>query len=261
MVSREEALKAWNAGIENKKLFNSYPKVVNAGLKEAMESILRKRLTNIEHYKLLSFPYIEKLPEESPRDRHIKKASKYGWTFTDMTNIFDYADAYEKKHSLQNYDDFFLVVYEYNDKEAYWREKTFILDNIDPKYKRLIEQCFKNYEEECYQITIPCLMSILEHEVATLLSSEAWGSDLFTEWKIKLESNKDHYFYKFEKAAYKHIRFNIFGREKKGEFGNRNKIMHGSDDPETWKKSYALKLFINISTMLSLINMYNEKIV
>ncbi|MFA1509998.1 hypothetical protein ACDN41_12280 [Priestia aryabhattai] len=266
MSNRDKIRKMCESGMAFPILTNTQNGIIDkTEFKKALEIVLiNPNDYKIDYSKYLSRPLfkyaeVEEEPtKETPNEIYIKEAAKRGWTPTESTNIYEYAKAFEKYRSLKNYDKFFMKLYDCENTEAYQEEKKFILDNITSGYKILIEQCFENYENGHYHITIPPLISLVDFHVATLMESKEWGCKLFNQWESKLEQNKDHYMYPFEYETYTHIRKNIFGQEKRGRYSNRNKIMHGKDNPKYWKESYALKLFINISSLLTLIRIHKE---
>jgi len=192
-------------------------------------------------------------------EKSINQSAGFGWTLTANTPFKPYLDSYKLEKTLDKYDQYFYELYSANSYAYFKSEKEYILENINHKNKKLLEQCFENFEKDNYEITIPALISAIEGQIAELLSSPKYGFRLLKEWENKIPNEEKNLSIIIEYSMVQFLKNSLFTsndfNSERLEILNRNWVMHGRDNPELWKKTDALKLFINLSTLLFI----NEK--
>jgi hypothetical protein len=114
----------------------------------------------------VSFPKIEFPEIDYGRIKEITNDnSKYGWTLTGEMSFGDYLEDDMVGVSAAEKDDYFNVYYSKNDWEHFGYMKEEILENIEPRWVDLIQECFESFGNDKYKIIIPTLFTIIEGEL------------------------------------------------------------------------------------------------
>ena len=133
--------------------------------------------------------------------------------------------------------------------EAYFEDgaletlrKDILGDTKLDRWKVLLDQCFKNYGNGDFHICIPSLITVLEGSFNYLAFFSEGHRKKFFDDRIEAAAS-------FQKLTWISLRSfcNVVFRpgdpRKATDYINRHKIMHGLDDPSTWKKIDCLRLF------------------
>ena len=131
--------------------------------------------------------------------------------------------------------------------EAYFQDdgleavrKDILGDKKLEKWKVLLEQCFKNYDSGDFHICIPSLIAVLEGSFN--YSAFFNKREEFFEKHIQASTSFQRLtwisLYRFCEVV-----FMPGNPNRKTQYINRHKVMHGLDDPSGWKKVDCLRLF------------------
>jgi len=189
-------------------------------------------------------------------EKLIEKSTSHGWTITNETPVADYLHAQDLEDELEVFDQYFLNLYTENRNKLYNNEKEFILNNINNENELIITQCFASYERGEYHIAIPSLLMLIEGQIYQLSKSNTVGFELLKKWRrIASNSDRDNLNLIMEISLIKFMmkstfEFRDFEKQRRPII-NRHRVLHGRDNPMAWKKSDALKLIINLSSILS----------
>jgi hypothetical protein len=110
------------------------------------------------------------------------------------------------------------------------------------KWRTLLDQCFKNYGAGDFHICIPSLITVLEGSFNYLTFFNDGNRKRFFDGHIETATG-------FQKLTWISLRsfcdviFMPGDPRKSTDYINRHKILHGLDDPSTWKKVDCLRLF------------------
>ncbi|WP_369899768.1 hypothetical protein [Bacillus manliponensis] len=154
----------------------------------------------------------------------------------------------------------------YSNEKEYRHLKTTILEHeLTNDWESLLEQCFENYENGNYLITIPNLLIIIEN-IAHILISPRYQKYLNPDKrtslrakykKVQREIKNDRTYIVFYVSVAEFLN-KIFGF---GDFDNnptrlpminRDWVLHGRDYPINWQQVDALRLFSALHTIIEL---------
>lgn len=174
-----------------------------------------------------------------------------GWTMTSEMELNFYLDSDLLKLNQSELDQYFLTFFETNDNKHYLSEKAYILENIRPNWKGVMDDCFQLYENDKYKVIIPLLITIVESEVSDFSNSTNISHGLLRDMKTTIMQIDDDYLIIIAASLNSYLSKRLYGNYKSTLTGiNRNRVLHGSDDPQRWTKVDALKLINVISSML-----------
>jgi hypothetical protein len=133
--------------------------------------------------------------------------------------------------------------------EAYFEDeglerlrKGILADKKLGKWRVLLEQCFKNYNSGDFHICIPSLIAVLEGSFDYSAFFHERRRETFFKKRIGASTGFQRLtwisLYRFCEVIF----MPIDPRTATNHI-NRNKVMHGSDDPSRWKKVDCLGLF------------------
>lgn len=221
---------------------------------EHFTDILRKSLKDTGILDL-----INTLPR--PKREIINHLIKCGWAIPHHMFIDFAGDEDVLSYTQEELDQTFVSMYLDNDKELYFETKKFILDEISPRFKEIMNTCFNHYEENQISITIPTLLTIIEGEMSQVSGLEdswkftqkvrkAYG---YKEKKIEDINESDEIrdisvyslVYYLNDVLFKTIDFT----NVKPASLNRNKVLHGWDNPEDWNEVDFIRLIHTILTI------------
>ncbi|EJV57008.1 hypothetical protein [Bacillus cereus] len=152
-----------------------------------------------------------------------------------------------------------------NEKE-YQHLKTIILEHeLTNDWEKLLEQCFENYENGNYLITIPNLLIIIEN-IAHILISPRYQKYLKPDKrtslrakykKVQREIKKDSTYIVFYVSVAEFLnKIFVFGdfdnNPTRLPMINRDWVLHGRDYPINWQQVDALRLFSALHTIVEL---------
>lgn len=172
--------------------------------------------------------------------------SQYGWTLAGSIKPLQYIDDTLLKKTKDELDTYFYEYFSENDWDEYKDLKADILKHLDPKWTRLINDCFFLFENHRHQAAIPVLFSIIEGELANLLESDKYSGKLVKEMETKAEGEAARFrkmvMYSVLTCFQKGIFVgSSFSGERK-EVINRHWVLHGRDVPSLWEETDVLRL-------------------
>lgn len=192
----------------------------------------------------------------------IEQNSQFGWTLAGSMDVLAYGDFKLLGKSKGELDNHFFQYYSKDDWDGYKSLKKDIVQRINPKWSKLIDDCFFLFENDRYKLTIPVLFSIIEGEIAMTLDTSKHGVKL----KKELEDQTNEETEKFKKAVLHSVfvcmekalfTSSPFDGERK-EVINRHWVLHGRDDPRLWEKVDALRLFTILNSIQFVQGMIEE---
>lgn len=232
--------------------------VINNTSKEIFSSIdlLNKALKNSLKLNSEIMDSIKNLPK--PKREIIDHLIHSGWTLPHSLFIEIFSDEEMISFSPEEIDNVFIFMYMDNEKKLFNETKYFILDEVSYKYKSVLEVCFELFEDNNIAITIPTLLTIVEGEMSHISGlNDARG---FKE-KVKknfgyqnqrladVEQVKDISIYSLVFYLSEVLFKNIDFTDKEYTHLNRNKILHGWDNPNSWNKVDFIRLIHTILTI------------
>lgn len=201
--------------------------------------------------------FINSIPD--PKKENIDFLIKSGWTiphalFTDLTTEENITDL-----SQEEIDNVFVSMYLEDDKEWYYESKQIIISEISPQFKKMTETCFELYENDNIQVTIPALISIVEGEMSHVSGlKDSWGFKNKIIKRFGYGSNETHKIKEVKNISVYSLVFYLsevlfktidFTDEDYTQL-NRNKVLHGWDNPENWNQVDFIRLIHTIITIL-----------
>lgn len=185
-----------------------------------------------------------------------KNNSKYGWTLASSMTLEVYIDEKLTGGSKEELDTYFYKHYSEDDWDEYKDLKSDIRENINPKWNELIDGCFILFEKGRYKIAIPTLLSIIEGEIAATLNTQKYGGPLKGHLRKSIKNEKDSFKKLGLYSVYTCIMYeglgifiqDIFNEERK-EVLNRNRVLHGRDDPRLWEEVDVLRLLTVLNSI------------
>lgn len=224
---------------------------VQNAIKDAISSI---KFPKIE-FPVIEFPVIEFPTIEVDWER-IKALTEHnslhGWTLTGEMDIKFYLDKDLLYLDQTQLDNSFVSYYESDFNKNYLIIKSNILDEIDDRWKNVLEDCFELYEAEKYRVIIPFLITVVEGEISDIAMSNKVGNGLLREWKGKVLSKEEEMLVIISHSLIKYLTKMFLYKEftkERGSVINRNWVLHGRDNPNYWTKVDALKLINVLSTL------------
>lgn len=179
--------------------------------------------------------------------------SLHGWTLTGEMDINFYLNEDLLELDQTQLDNSFVSYYETDSNKNFLITKSNILDEIDERWKIVLNDCFELYEAEKYRVIIPLLITIVEGEISDIAMSNKIGNGLLKEWKGKVLSEQEEMLVIICHSLINYLSSKIFVYKEftkdRGSEINRNWVLHGRDNPNYWTKVDALKLINVISTL------------
>lgn len=195
--------------------------------------------------------------------KNTKDNSKHGWTLTGEIGIGDYLNDDLLGATQKEKDEYFLHYYSTNNWENFNHTKAAILEDIEPKWHDLIQECFECFENDKYKLVIPTLFTIIEGEMSFVFKSHL-GSGNLIQMMEKKAKNEESIYEQISLYSIVHsMRNRLFGSldfaGERNELINRHRTLHGRDDPKHWQKVDALRLFNVISSLQFIKDILTEK--
>lgn len=203
----------------------------------------------------------------------VEDIGEKGWTVPLHLSLIDLFEIAE----LDTFDEVDNALMDFfNEEENYLEIKSEIMENgLLEDFNPLLKQCFDNYERGQFLIVIPSLFSIVEglaHKIIynpyreTSHYKPGQRANIITKYtktREEIESNSsDATIYisaaLFISKSFENQRaFNDDAeQDSRPLIINRNRVLHGRDNPLLWKKADAMRLFNAIHT-LSIIDLFN----
>ncbi|PRS03109.1 hypothetical protein C6W24_03970 [Bacillus atrophaeus] len=180
------------------------------------------------------------------------KLSSYGWTLSGEMPINYYLSEHLLDLRPYNIDQYFVNLFEENNKELFNSIKKAILETIEPKWGELMEMCFSLYGSDSFTVIIPVLITTIEGEISAILGSFSYGKPLIGEMKKSIKEERFLQIVSYSLCKYLEkslFKTHHFSNQRRLTNINRNWVLHGRDDPRQWTKVDALKLLNVISTL------------
>lgn len=202
----------------------------------------------------ISFPKIEVPEIDYERIKKITDDnSKYGWTLTGEMSFGDYLEDGLVDASQKEKDDYFYDYYSTDGWKNFSFTKDAILEDIESRWRDLIQQCFDSFETDNYKLVIPTLFTIIEGEMSYVFDSHQGSRGLIEKMEKRAESEES----KLEQIALYSVVHSmdeeLFGSHKfnkdRKDLINRHWVLHGRDKPNEWQKVDALRLINVISSL------------
>ncbi|WP_223639324.1 hypothetical protein [Planococcus sp. 4-30] len=226
---------------------------------------LAAQLNQITTFKIpdISFPKIE-IPEiDYERIEEITNDnSKFGWTLTGEMSLGDYLEDDMIGTSQKEKDDYFYEYYSKNDWKNFGYTKNQIIENIEPRWHDLIQDCFDSFEDDKYKLVIPTLFTIIEGEMSFVFDSPL-GSGPIIKMMVTQAENEESKLKQISLYSVVHsMTDGLFGSlsfaKDRNDLVNRHRVLHGRDEPKHWQKVDALRLFNVISSLQFIKDLLNE---
>lgn len=212
----------------------------------------------------VSFPKIDFPEIDYERIREITDDnSKFGWTLTGEMSFGDYLEDDLVGVSAAEKDEYFYTYYSKNDWEHFGYMKKEILEEIEPRWIDLIQECFESFGNDKYKIIIPTLFTIIEGEMSFVFQSHD-GSNAIIK---RMETEADNVDSKMKQISLYSVvhsmKDQLFGSfsfaEDRNDLINRHRVLHGRDIPSHWQKVDALRLLNVISSLQFIKDILKEK--
>jgi hypothetical protein len=187
--------------------------------------------------------------------QNIDILAKNGWTipinftFAETINLIKLNDSEKINNILLNY-------YTCSENKTFNNMANSLLEcNILSKWKTLLYECIKAFNQKMYTITIPSLLTILEGMMTKILEKQTHVR-MIGPCEKKFEEQEDfsvdkllwYSYYKFVKELYSKKPFD----QPQPYILNRNWILHGRSSTE-WDISDSLRIFVSIETLKTIL--------
>lgn len=246
---------------------------ISIGLSSEMRDLLKSLQTSQIEIPRIELPKFEfpkiQLPtfpkidfERFFRDfeEECRSNAKHGWAVPSEMPIPVYRKIGRSEDNLEIRDGLFKKEFEKNNFELYNNEKIKIIENSEDGWKSLYEVCFGAIEDGKIEIAIPALFTAMEHELSNNFDSHKIGLKLIRDVKTAIvDENRVGFFSNIMGASLISLlensifRFDNFSSERPSII-NRNRVMHGRDDPSKWSIVDTYKIITVISTIMILKN-------
>ncbi|MGG3453851.1 hypothetical protein [Paenibacillus rhizolycopersici] len=193
-------------------------------------------------------------------EEECKSNAEYGWCLSAEMDIPDYrrigsiADNQEAKDSL------FTELFEANAYQLYEDEKNTIINESKTNgWHEFYKDCFHSLENDRLMVAIPSLMMAIEHELSNGNDTNLSGKPLVRSVKSSIEQEKEpgQFTIIIATSLFSLLENGIFEKGITGPRSmliNRNRVLHGRDDPSKWTKTDAYRLITIISALKMLQN-------
>ncbi|MFB8376949.1 hypothetical protein [Paenibacillus taichungensis] len=180
---------------------------------------------------------------------------KYGWCLSACMSLPEYRRIGGTKDVQNSKDKQFLEYFEANGLSLYKNEKEYILSSSNKDWEEFYRECFESIENNMFKVCIPSLLTAIEHELKNIGQTEDIGWKLINVVRPKLEEKDETTSFDniigssivfllknsiFKNRPFKNSRSNLL---------NRNRVLHGRDNPSAWSKIDAYKLITTISAL------------
>ncbi|RTE07177.1 hypothetical protein [Paenibacillus whitsoniae] len=193
---------------------------------------------------LSSLPKIDWNAQFSLLEEIAIEGADKGWTIPPHSTIRECQEMIEGKSKV-GVDYEFKLHYEELDNYNRMKSELLSVSSFGGKWKKLLEDCFINYEQGRHAIVIPSLFLILEGVIFDIVKNQ--------KWKIAFRRiNKQITDGSIQKPLFTSVRrfidkafgYGYFEVESfKPSFINRNWVLHGRDNIGEWESVDALRLF------------------
>lgn len=171
------------------------------------------------------------------------EGAKLGWTIPPHSTINECREMILGKNKIQinkEFEAYYLRQKNYNEMKS-----ELLGDAMMAKWKLLLEECFKNFEEGRYRITIPSLFAILEGVIFDIVKDQKW-KEAFKNINVQVNfgSIQMPVFISVHIFVDKAFSFGHLDKPTyKPSLINRNWVLHGRDDINEWQVVDSLRLF------------------
>ncbi|QSF42673.1 hypothetical protein [Paenibacillus tianjinensis] len=188
-----------------------------------------------------------------------KSNAKYGWCISSCMPFAAYRKIGRTEDRQEVRDDLFTKMFEENNHNLYEEEKDYIINESSGAWSEFYRQCFDSVENNNIMVAIPSLVMAVEHELTNGNDADISGKPLVRSVQSTLVKEKEQGKLASIIAAslFTLLENGIFERGITGpraQLINRNRILHGRDDPSKWTKIDAYRLISIISTLKLLQN-------
>ncbi|MGG0277787.1 hypothetical protein [Bacillus rhizoplanae] len=211
-----------------------------------------------------AFPWIKRINWDKTTEawkESARQLARRGWTCPPSMTIHEVYQINELRYNNQVNKE---IAKHYAETDFYERMKETILESeLLKEWRVLLIQCFKNYEADTYQITIPSLFSVIEGFAYKLIyprfkKYETPDEDMslarkYGEVKQEMENGSIRWVLFVSAQEFIRLTFKFANFDERRPFViNRNWVLHGRDNPSQWRKVDALRLFNALYTFTTL---------
>ncbi|MEK3701959.1 hypothetical protein NYE33_33680 [Paenibacillus sp. FSL R10-2199] len=180
---------------------------------------------------------------------------KYGWCLSACMSLPEYRRIGGTTDVQNSKNKQFLEYFEANGFSLYKNEKEYILSSSNKDWEEFYRECFESIESNMFKVCIPSLLTAIEHELKNIGQTEDIGWRLINVIRPKLKEKDEttsfdniigsSIVYLLENSLFKNRPFN----NSRSNLINRNRVLHGRDNPSAWSKIDAYKLITTISAL------------
>ncbi|EOO05701.1 hypothetical protein IAW_05010 [Bacillus cereus str. Schrouff] len=184
--------------------------------------------------------------------------AEQGWTIplhTTMRDCQELIHVKSKSEMDKVFEEHYLI------EENYMKMKKRLTSNaFEGRWEVLLEECFQNYEEGRFRITIPSLFSILEGTLFNIVQDQDWKQAFREKENELMEGSIRNQVY-YSVITFINHAFS-FGKFKELNYKpaliNRNWVLHGRYNVNEWERVDSLRLF-NALYSITLLNFNSQK--
>jgi hypothetical protein len=185
--------------------------------------------------------------------------AKFGWCMSAEMSFLVYRRIGRSENIQEVKDRLFTEEFEAKNSALYEEEKKSIIFRSSDDWKEFYTEVFQSVEAGRFRIAIPSLMIAIEHELSEGNDTDKSGKPLISSVQLSIEqdNNPDSFTTIIAGSLFSLLKNNIFERGITGprsELINRNRILHGRDNPSAWTKTDVYRLM----TIISAIKMLQE---
>lgn len=192
----------------------------------------------------------------------INRNTSRGWTMVGEFDLSDYLNEDILLYSDEELDLYYEELFYKENNKLLEETKENILYNIGNHNKKFAEEVFEAFERGLIKVAIPSLILLIEGTMASIARSTDIGGKLKKQLKdhpIKEQADlNDIIFY----TAFLFVTDTLYTWDKFDEprkpIINRNRILHGRDNPDLWTQTDALRLIVVLATLTFFDELYGE---
>jgi hypothetical protein len=245
--------------------------VLLTGVTQSLKGMINELSSNIaKSISSIQFPVIQIPKIEFPKlnipkidfeefyrefEEECRSNAKHGWALPSGMSFPKYRSIGRAEDNTEVRDMLFKKEFEINDRELYKYEKSFIIENSSEEWRSFYQTCFEAVEQERFILAVPALLVAVEHELSYDFDSDKVGKKLLKDVELALfdSTELDEFSHIVGASLISLLSNAIFGRDDfngdRPPIINRNRVLHGRDNPSNWSIIDVYKLMTVISTV------------
>ncbi|MUG45513.1 hypothetical protein [Paenibacillus woosongensis] len=233
-----------------------------APMQDAIRKLAESFRVNIPkiEFPKIQFPKIDLGEFTKNLEEECKSNAKYGWCLSSEMPFGAYREIARTDDTQEVRDQLFVKMFEEDGFRLYNDEKRFIISSSSEEWRDFYIECFQAFEGGMLKAVIPSLISAIEHELASGIESGEIGKKLIRNAQQSFESKwgPTGFVYVMGASVISLLENGLFRGDDfskpRQPLLNRNRVLHGRDNPSEWRNTDVYKLI----TIISAIQMFRD---